>query len=65
MAPRVTVVIPNWNTREYLAPCLESLRRQAFRDFETVVVDSASIDGSVAFVSKNFPEVRTVASPAR
>ncbi len=60
MTPRVTVVVPNWNTREYLGPCLESLRRQTFRDFETVLVDSASTDGSVGFVEQNFPEVRTV-----
>ena len=63
MPPRVTVVIPNWNTRGFLGPCLESLRRQTFRDFETVVVDSASTDGSVGFVQENFPEVRTLALP--
>ncbi len=63
MTPRVTVVVPNWNTRQYLGPCLESLRRQTFRDFETVLVDSASTDGSVGFVGQNFPEVRIVALP--
>ena len=63
MAPRVTVVIPNWNTRKFLGPCLESLRRQTFRDFETVLVDSASTDGSVGFVETHFPEVRTVTLP--
>lgn len=61
MAPRLTVIVPNWNTRRFLGPCLESLRRQAFGDFEVVVVDSASTDGSVEFVEKHFPEVRTVA----
>ncbi len=63
MPPRVAVVIPSWNTREFLGPCLESLRRQTFRDFETIVVDSASTDGSVGFVRENFPEVRTLALP--
>ncbi len=63
MSPRVTVVIPNWNTREFLGPCLRSLRRQTFRDFETVVVDSASTDGSVGFVEESFPEVRTICLP--
>ncbi|MDQ3428445.1 MAG: glycosyltransferase family 2 protein, partial [Actinomycetota bacterium] len=61
MAPRVTVVVPNWNTREFLRPCLQSLRRQTFQDFETVLVDSASTDGSVGFVEENFPEVRVIA----
>ena len=63
MSPRVAVVIPNWNTREFLAPCLRSLRQQTFRDFETLVVDSASTDGSVEYIEQNFPEVRTVALP--
>ncbi len=61
MKPRLTVVVPNWNTREFLDPCLSSLRRQTFTDFETVLVDSGSTDDSVAFVSDNFPEVRIVA----
>ena len=63
MAPRVTVVIPNWNTRKFLGPCLGSLRRQTFGDFEIVLVDSASTDGSVNFVETHFPEVKVVALP--
>ena len=63
MPPRLTVVVPNWNTKEFLGPCLRSLRRQTFQDFETVVVDSASTDGSVPFVEEHFPEVNVVALP--
>jgi GT2 family glycosyltransferase len=63
VSPRVAVVIPNWNTRAFLGPCLEFLRRQTFRDFETLVVDSASTDGSVGFVEERFPEVRVLALP--
>ncbi|HVF01245.1 MAG TPA: glycosyltransferase family 2 protein [Rubrobacteraceae bacterium] len=60
MSPRVTVVIPNWNGERFLSLCLGSLRQQSFRDFETVLVDNSSTDSSVAFVSRNFPEVRTL-----
>lgn len=60
MPPRVTVVVPNWNTKRFLGPCLTSLRRQTFRDFETVLVDSGSTDDSVDFTERNFPEVRTI-----
>ena len=63
MSPRASVIIPNWNTREFLGPCLASLRRQTFEDFETVLVDSASTDGSVGFVEENFPETKTVVLP--
>ncbi|MGI8858876.1 MAG: glycosyltransferase family 2 protein [Rubrobacteraceae bacterium] len=58
---RVSVVIPNWNTRRFLGPCLHSLREQTFQDFETVLVDSGSTDDSLSFVAENFPEVRTIA----
>lgn len=55
-----SVIIPNWNGKELLGPCLESLYRQAYDDFETILVDNGSTDGSVAFVQENFPQVRIV-----
>jgi GT2 family glycosyltransferase len=62
-SPRVTVVIPNWNGERFLQICLGSLRAQSFRNFETVLVDNGSSDGSVAFVEENFPEVRLLRLP--
>lgn len=45
----------------FLGDCLGSLRQQTFRDFETVLVDNGSRDGSLEFVRERFPEVRTIA----
>ena len=59
--PRVSVVIPNWNGMTYLDACIDSLARQTFRNFETVVVDNASTDGSVEHLHKVWPDVRVVA----
>jgi GT2 family glycosyltransferase len=50
-----TVIIVNWNGREYLDTCLGSLERQDFRSFEVVLVDNGSEDGSVGMVRKRFP----------
>jgi len=58
--PRVTVVIPNWNGERFLGLCLGSLREQSFRDFETILVDNGSVDGSRGFVGEHFPEVKVV-----
>jgi GT2 family glycosyltransferase len=58
--PRVTVVVPNWNGARFLEPCLTSLRGQTFTDFETVVVDNGSTDGSMDLLERDFPEVRVV-----
>ena len=61
MPARVTVVIPNWNGEQFLDLCLGSLRDQTYRDFETIIVDNGSKDGSLGFVAENFPEVKTLA----
>ncbi|WP_119066081.1 glycosyltransferase family 2 protein [Rubrobacter indicoceani] len=59
--PRVSVVIPNWNTRKFLGMCLGSLERQLFRDFSIVLVDSGSEDDSLEYMAENFPDVRVIA----
>lgn len=46
-APEITVVVVNYNGGDYIRGCLESLARQTFRNFETIVVDNASKDGSI------------------
>lgn len=56
----ISVTIPNWNGKKYLSVCLESLRRQTHQDFEVILVDNGSDDGSVEFVKDNFPEVRII-----
>ncbi|MHB0856755.1 MAG: glycosyltransferase family 2 protein [Anaerolineae bacterium] len=60
-APRASVIIPNWNGMGLLRPCLNSLRRQTIRDFEVIVVDNASTDGSQAALAEEYPEVRVLA----
>ncbi len=60
MPPRVTVVIPNWNGERFLGLCLDSLRNQSYGDFETILVDNGSVDGSTDLVEERFPEVRVV-----
>lgn len=59
-APRVTVVIPNWNGRPHLPECLAALAAQRFRDFEVLLVDNASADDGVAWTAAHHPEVRVV-----
>lgn len=56
----VSVIIPNWNGQNLLGPCLESLYRQEFDDFETILVDNGSTDESIVFVEKYFPQVTII-----
>ncbi|MCB0166193.1 MAG: glycosyltransferase family 2 protein [Anaerolineae bacterium] len=62
-SPKVTVIIPNWNTRRWLLGCLDALDAQTFRDFQVVVVDNGSTDDSVAFIRGNYPDVRVITLP--
>lgn len=45
-APAVSVTMSAYNTAEFLEPCLDSIRRQSFRDFELIIVDDGSTDGT-------------------
>ena len=57
--PDVSVIVLNYNGRQWLKPCLDALAAQ--RDappFEVIVVDNASSDGSSAYVREHFPSVR-------
>jgi glycosyltransferase involved in cell wall biosynthesis len=44
--PKVTVIMPVWNARQYLAVAIESILRQTFTDFEFLIFDDGSTDGS-------------------
>jgi GT2 family glycosyltransferase len=61
----VSVCIANWNCRELLRACLESLQDQPQGvRLETIVVDNASQDGAAAMVACDFPEVILVRNSA-
>lgn len=46
MTPSVSVVIPAYNNADYLSATLRSVFRQTFNDFEVVVADHSSADGT-------------------
>lgn len=59
----VSVVIPNFNGMAYLDGVLSSLERQTIRNFEVILVDNGSTDGSCAFVSAEYPWVHMIQLP--
>ncbi len=50
MNPAVSIIVPNLNGRSMLETCLDSLWRQEYKDFEVVVVDNGSVDGSLDYL---------------
>ena len=62
-SPRVSVVIPNWNGLDHLPECLGALTAQSLADFEILLVDNASTDGSVAWIRDHHSEVLILERP--
>jgi len=51
MPPKLSVIVPVYNVDPYLEECLASLAAQTFTDFEVVMIDDGSSDGSVAIAT--------------
>ena len=47
VSPRVSVIIPCLNSAQYLYECLDSVRKQSFPDFEVLICDGGSSDGTI------------------
>jgi GT2 family glycosyltransferase len=61
VSPAISVIVLNYNGREWLRPCLDAIARQVNAPpFETIVADNGSTDGSMALVASEFPAVRVV-----
>lgn len=54
----VSVIILNYNGKDMLVECLEAVFRQTYPNYEVIVVDNASRDGSEALVRAKFPKAR-------
>ncbi len=63
MTPDLSIIITNYNEREYLRSVLQALRKEFSASPEILVVDNASQDGSVGMVRAEFPEVTLIESP--
>lgn len=57
---RASVIIPVWNGMEYLPACIGALLAQDYPDFEVIVVDNGSTDGSGDWVAERYPQIRLI-----
>ena len=58
--PSAAVIIANWNGAQHLRVCLDSLRTQTYPNFEVIVADNGSTDGSLEMLREEYPEVQVL-----
>lgn len=63
---KISFIIPVYNSKDYLPACVDSIRTAGFEDYEILLIDDGSTDGSGALCDglvQRFPEVRVVHQP--
>lgn len=50
--PKISVVVPVYNTEKYLKKCLESIIKQTYQDFEVIIVNDGSTDNSQKIIDE-------------
>lgn len=60
---KLAIIIINWNSLELTSDTLKALQHCSFKDFDVVLVDNGSGDGSGEALQKDFPEVIHLTSP--
>lgn len=58
--PKVAIIILNWNRKEDTIECLESLKNITYSNYEILLIDNGSTDGSVECLKKRYPEIELV-----
>ena len=60
---RISVVIATYNRKDLLLGCLAAVTRSDYPDYEVIVADDGSTDGSIAAARARFPQVRYLTHP--
>ena len=59
-SPKVTIVILNWNGKNYLEKFLPSVLLTQYQNFEIIVADNGSNDDSISFLQTSYPSIRLI-----
>ena len=62
--PKVSIIILNWNGKEDTCECLRAVQKIEYSNYEAIVADNGSQDGSVESFRKEFPEITIIENNA-
>lgn len=57
MKKKVAIIIVNWNGQKFLEDCIKAVYKQTYSFFDIYFVDNGSVDDSIEFIKKNFPQI--------
>jgi GT2 family glycosyltransferase len=58
----LSILIVNFNGKDFLGPCFDSIRQHVTIPYEIIVVDNASHDGSVEYIKAYYPDINLIVS---
>jgi GT2 family glycosyltransferase len=61
--PLISAVVLNWNGKDHLYPCIRSLKEQTYPNLEIILVDNASVDGSIEDIRHHFSDLQLLINP--
>ena len=62
IAPSVCVIVLNYNGKQHLEYCLPSILESNYSNYQVIIVDNASTDGSLEYIKNSFPDLHLIAS---
>jgi len=57
---KISVIIPTYNSREYICEAIESVLRQSYKNYEIIVIDDGSTDDTVRLLDSKYRGLRIV-----
>ena len=56
--PEVSIIIPTYNRKHFIGKAIESVLKQTYKDYELIIVDDGSTDGTAEWITATYPNIR-------
>ena len=57
---KISIIIVSYNVKSYLSNSIDSIMKSSIKDFELIIIDNNSFDGSADYISNNYPLAKLI-----